>query len=168
MIPLRSVPQKIQNFFFDDRRSSIVWLLIRVYVGYQWLIAGWEKVSKPVWIGEQAGSAVTGFLQGALLKMTGDHPSVSLWYGWLIEHVFLPNAEVISYLVVGGEILVGVALITGMFVRFSAGAGVFMNFNYLFAGTISSNPLLLLLGLLLMRAHRVAEYIGVKLFYKKA
>lgn len=162
MKALNSLWFKFINFFTHDKRSSIIWLVVRVYVGYKWLIEGWHKFGEVVWTGPQAGVAVTGFLNGALTKMVGEHPNVSEWYGWLITNIFLPNAEVISYFVVYGEILVGIALILGLFTRLAAWSGVFMNFNYLFAGTVSSNPLLLLLGLMLMKSYIVAEHIGIK------
>lgn len=39
--------------------------------------------------------------------------------------------------------------------------GVFMDMNYLLAGTISTNPILGLIGLFLILAWRVAGYYGV-------
>ena len=151
----------ISKLFFADTRLSWLWLLIRVYVGYEWLIAGWGKFNNPVWVGSKAGVAVTGFLNGALAKTSGAHPDVSGWYAGFIQSVALPNASLISYLVTYGEILVGVALILGIFTGIAAFFGTFMNLNFLFAGTVSTNPFLLLLQLFLILSWRTAGYIGL-------
>src|SRR3989344_5455608 len=133
------------NFLFKNPQMVWLWTVVRVYVGWQWLHAGWGKVTNPAWVGSDAGSAVTGFLNGALAKTSGAHPDVSGWYAGFIQSVALPNASLISYLVTYGEILVGVALILGIFTGIAAFFGTFMNLNFLFAGTVSTNPFLLLL-----------------------
>lgn len=159
--------KKIKHFFFEDKRSSIIWLVARLYVGWQWLHAGWEKLFSPAWVGGSAGTAVSGFLNGALAKTGGEHPDVMSWYAWLIKNVFLPSAPIMSYLVVAGEILVGIALIIGFKTKKSAIIGSFMNFNYLFSGTVSINPFLLLIQILIIAAYKVSGWIGVDRFLKK-
>ncbi len=83
------------------------------------------------------------------------------WYASFIQNVALPNATVFSYLVTFGEILVGLALIVGIFTGIAAFFGGVMNANFLFAGTISTNPLLLVLAFGLVLAWRVAGYWGL-------
>lgn len=158
----REIPgPKLSRFLFTDTRFSWVWLVLRLYVGYEWLIAGWEKVNDPVWIGSQAGTAVSGFLNSALTKTTGAHPSVSSWYAWFISNVAIPHPVFFSYLVAYGEVLVGLGLILGIFTGIAAFFGSFMNLNYLFAGTVSTNPFLLLIQLFLILAWRNAGWIGL-------
>ena len=36
----------IAKFLFADTRMAWFWLIVRVYVGYQWLTAGLEKLSR--------------------------------------------------------------------------------------------------------------------------
>ena len=64
----------IARFLFADTRLAIFWTIIRLYVGYEWLVAGWGKFTNPagVWVGPKAGSAIVGFAQGALKKVSGD------------------------------------------------------------------------------------------------
>lgn len=152
---------KTSRFLFSSTAMSWVWLVLRVYVGWEWLMAGWGKAHNPVWVGEKAGVAITGFLNGALSKTAGAHPDVSGWYAWFIKTCALPNAEFFSYLVTYGEILVGVALILGAFTGIAAFFGSFMNMNYLFAGTVSVNPFLLLIQLFLILAWRNAGWVGL-------
>ena len=154
-------PLFISRFLFSDRRVSILWLLIRVYVGWQWLSAGWGKFTNPVWWGSDAGGAMSGFVQGALKKTSGDHPDVQGWYAAFLENVVLPNATLWSHMITLGELLVGVALIVGFLVGVAAFFGAFMNLNFLLAGTVSINPTLFTLGILLVLAWRVAGYIGL-------
>jgi thiosulfate dehydrogenase (quinone) large subunit len=153
----------IARFLFADTRLAPLWTMIRLYLGYEWLVAGWGKLTNPagVWVGAKAGAAVTGFLNGALTKTTGDHPDVSGWYASFLQQIALPNAVLFSYLVTFGEILVGVALILGLLTGVAAFFGGFMNASYLFAGTVSTNPLLLLLAILIVLAWRVAGYWGL-------
>lgn len=153
----------IARFLFSDVRMAPLWTLVRLYVGYEWLIAGWGKATNPagVWVGDKAGAAVTGFLTGALKKTSGDHPDVQGYYGWFIQHVALPNATFLSYAVTFGEIFVGVALILGLFTGIAAFFGGLMNTNYLMAGTVSSNPMLFVLATLLVLAWRTSGYWGL-------
>lgn len=151
----------LARFLFSYTGFSWLWLVIRVYVGWEWLMAGWHKVGDPIWTGDQAGVAVQGFLTRALQKMSGLHPDVTGWYGWLIESVGLQHTAVISYLVSYGELVIGVALILGAFTGIAAFLGTFMNLNYLLAGTVSINPVLLLLQLFLILAWRTAGWVGL-------
>lgn len=63
-----------------------------------------------------------------------------------------------------GETAVGIGLIVGAFVGVAAVAGAFMNLNFMLAGSASTNPVLLLLGILLVLAWKTAGYIGLDRF----
>lgn len=152
---------KLFHFLFADTRFSLFWLVIRLYIGYEWLIAGWAKLDSSVWIGGNTGAAIKGFLMGALQKTSGQHPDVSGWYAYFIQNFALPNATLFSYLVVYGEIAVGIALLLGLFTGIAAFFGAFMNLNYLFAGAVSINPFMLFLQLFLILAWRTAGWFGL-------
>lgn len=151
----------VSKFLFASRVMAPIWAVIRVYLGWLWLSAGWGKVTNPSWVGAEAGTAVSGFLNRSLTLTTGDHPSVQGWYAWMIERIFLPNAAVMSYLVAFGEVLVGVALIVGLLTGFSAFMGGLMNASFLLAGTVSTNPIMFILATWLVLAWRVAGYFGL-------
>ena len=152
------------RFLFANPKMSWLWLLVRVFVGWSWISAGWEKLGNAVWTGNQAGGALIGFVGGALNKMSGPHSDVSSWYGFFLENIVLPHASLWAHLITYGEILVGVGLILGVFTGIAAFFGVIMNLNYLFAGTVSINPLLLILGILIVLAWRTAGYLGLDYF----
>lgn len=151
----------ITKFLFADTRIAPVWLIARIYLGVLWLLAGWGKVTGGGWIGEGAGGAVQGFAQGAMAQTTGEHPQVTQWYAGFLESVVVPNATLFSYLVVFGEIAVGLGLIFGLFTGIAAFFGGFMNASFIFAGTAGANPLMFILAILLMLAWRVAGYLGL-------
>ncbi len=166
----------IARFLFSDTRMAWFWLIVRLYVGYEWLIAGLEKltgrdftigstfgkvVSSPWVFGAHDGAAIKGFVMGALAQTGGAHPAVQGWYAAFLQNVVLPNATLFAYMVTFGEVLVGVALILGILTGIAAFFGVFMNMNYLLAGTVSTNPILGFLALFLILAWRIAGYYGL-------
>jgi thiosulfate dehydrogenase (quinone) large subunit len=149
------------RFLFGSTKMAGFWLLVRLYVGWAWLHAGWEKFQSAAWVGDKAGTAIKGFLMGALQKTSGAHPDVQGWYASFIQNVALPNAETLSYIITFGEIAIGIALILGLFTGIAAFFGTFMNLNFLLAGTVSINPILLLLQLFLILAWRIAGWYGL-------
>lgn len=151
----------ISGALFGDVRWAWLWLILRVYIGWQWLQAGWGKLSNPAWTGSEAGQAITGFVTGALAKAEGARPDVQGWYAGFLQNVVLPNARLWSYLVVFGEILVGIALILGLFTGIAAFFGSFMNLSYLLAGTVSINPVLFVIATWLVLAWRTAGWWGL-------
>lgn len=154
----------ISKFLFSNTKTALFWLIVRVYVGYNWLMAGISKFSNPAWIGSDTGKAITGFLKGALSKTAGEHPDVSSWYAYFINNIVLPNSHTWSYIIVFGEIFVGIGLILGAFTGIAAFFGMFMNLNFLFAGTVSINPLLFVLSIGLVLAWKVSGFIGLDRF----
>jgi len=152
---------KISRLLFADTRLSFLWFIIRLYVGWEWIVAGYEKIINPVWVGPQAGKALTGFLMGAVNKAGGAHPDVQGWYAEFLKTSIISHASLFSYIVSFGELLVGVALILGLFTGIAAFFGAFMNMNYLLAGTVSINPVLFVLELFLILAWRIAGWVGL-------
>jgi thiosulfate dehydrogenase [quinone] large subunit len=150
----------VSKFLFSNTKMAWFWLVVRVYVGWEWLQAGIEKVTSPAWVGQDAGSAMGGFIKGALAKTAGAHPDVSGWYATFLQNAVLPHISAWSYAIAFGELFVGIALIVGAFVGIAAFFGLFMNLNYLLAGTVSINPILFALSIGIMLAWKIAGYIG--------
>jgi thiosulfate dehydrogenase [quinone] large subunit len=154
----------VARALFGETRWAWIWLIVRLYVGYEWLLAGYEKLINPVWFGDKAGVAITGFVNGALAKTAGDHPEVQGWYASFLQNVVLANPKLWSYLITIGETLVGIALILGIFTGIAAFFGSFMNVNYLLAGTVSTNPILFILAMFLVLAWKTAGWWGLDRF----
>lgn len=149
----------IARFFLASDGSSPLWFVVRMYVGAEWLLAGWEKIQSPAW--GTSGVGLKGFVEGALKLSAGAHPSVQGWYAWFLQNTVLPNASLFSFMVTWGEFAVGLGVLFGVLTGIAAGFGVLMNFNYLLAGTVSINPPLGVLGLFLVLSWRVAGWIGI-------
>jgi thiosulfate dehydrogenase [quinone] large subunit len=163
----------IARFLFADTRIAWLWLIVRVYVGWQWLVAGIHKLTGysidfsafgqhtgNSWIfTSHLGAPLSGFLNGALTPANIANPATG-WYVWFVQHIAIPGAGVFTYLVTFGEILVGLGLIFGVLTGIAAFFGLFMNLNFLMAGAVSINPIIGGLGLFLVLAWRVAGYYG--------
>ena len=149
----------ISRFFTGSTGSSPLWFVVRMYVGAEWLLAGWEKVLSPAW--GMSGKALSGFVAGALAKTSGANPSVQGWYASFLHNFVLPNAGLFSFFVTWGEVAVGLGILFGVLTGIAAGFGVLMNLNYLLAGTVSTNPILGMIGLFLVISWRVCGWIGL-------
>ncbi|WP_112182509.1 DoxX family protein [Paraliobacillus zengyii] len=139
------------------RRNNIisgVLAIIRVYIGYSWITGGWGKITG-------GGFDASGFIQGAIANSAGENPTVQGWWAAFLENVALPNAEIFSFLVMWGEVLVGVALILGLFTNFAVLMGLIMNFSFLFSGTVSTNGQMILLGIFVLVAGANAGKFGL-------
>lgn len=143
------------RFLFINTKSAWIWLILRVYLGYSWLMAGIGKVTSDAWTGENAGTAVRGFMEGALSQ------DIARWYAWFLETLVIPNAVTFSYLIAWGEVLVGLGLIVGLLTGIAAFFGAVMNMSFLLAGTVSANPVMLMIAILLAMAWKVAGWYGL-------
>lgn len=149
----------ISRFFLGSSGASALWFVVRMNVGAQWLLAGWEKITTPTW--GASGVALKGFVEGALAKSTGANPAVQGWYADFLKNFVLPNAGFYSFLVTWGEFAVGLGLLVGALTGIAAGFGFLMNLNYLLAGTVSINPIIGTMAVFIVLAWRVAGYYGL-------
>lgn len=149
------------HFITADAKSAPFWFLIRLYLGWQWLHAGYGKLINPAWFGTHAGAALNGFVQGALSKTGGLHPDVQMWYASFLQQSVSSHITIWSNAVVLGEIAIGLGLIVGIFTATAAFFGFFMNLNFMLAGTVSTNPIMMVLAIGIMSAHRVAGNWGL-------
>ena len=130
-----------------------IFSVLRIWLGIQWILGGWHKVVD--------GFDASGFLHGSLAKATGDNPAVQSWYAAFLESFALPNVELFNILVPWGELLVGIGLVLGLATMPALIAGAFMNLNFLLAGTISTNPVLYTVAVILLFAGSAAYYAGL-------
>lgn len=149
----------VSRFFTSTTGSSPLWFVVRMYVGAEWLLAGWEKAQSPAW--GTSGIALSGFVKGALAKSTGANPAVQGWYASFLQNSVLPHAGLFSVLVNYGEIAVGLGVLVGALTGIAAGFGILMNLNYLLAGTVSINPILGVISLFLVFSWRVCGWLGI-------
>ena len=141
---------------FLRENHYVSWLLtvFRVYLGVNWLKASWGKITG-------GHFDASGFLNEAVNKGTGEHPMVQPCWGNFLQEVALPHVEIFNVLVPWGEFLVGIALIFGILTKFSVLMGMTMNFAYLFSGTTSRNPQMVLIGMFILVASMNAGKVGI-------
>jgi len=149
------------RFLFGNSRAGLVWLPIRLFLGFAWLEAGIHKATGPGWL--DGGAALKGYWTAAVA--VSDTGKGQITYDWYREFItFLLNGGHYSWfapLIVAGEIAVGLGLIFGILTGFAAFFGAFMNMSYLLAGSASTNPVLFALAVGVMMAWKVAGYYGV-------
>jgi len=151
------------RFLFSNRSAGWVWLPIRILVGYSFFIAGWDKLTGTGWV--DGGSSLLKYWQSAVAIPAPGAGHAAITYDWYRDFLNLlinNNAQGwFAYLIVFGEMAVGLGLIFGCLTGIAAFFGALMNVSYLLAGSTSSNPVLFTFAIGLMLAWRVAGYYGL-------
>lgn len=143
------------HFLRENKIAAGILTILRLYLGYEWMTAGLHKLT--------GGFDATGFLKGAIAKpVKGPDGSIvySTYVGFLKEFA-LPNAHLFNTIVPIGEFLVGLGLILGCLTTAAAFFALVMNFAYVMAGTVSTNPMDILLGAFIIAAGYNAGRIGL-------
>jgi thiosulfate dehydrogenase (quinone) large subunit len=153
------------RYLFSNTSAGLFWLPIRLFLGFEWLVAGWGKVSGHGWI-DGGGSSMLKYWQGAVAIPQTGKPSITFeWYRTFLQILIDNQAQHwFAWLVAFGEIAVGIALLTGALVGIAAFFGATMNVSYMLAGSNSTNPILFALTIGLILGWRVAGYYGVDRF----
>lgn len=150
----------LARWLFSNTASAWIWLILRIYVGWEWLESGWGKVSGGTWA---SGEALKGFWTNAtVIPESGRPPIVYDWYRTFLQFMLDQGwytwfADVIMW----GEVFVGIGLILGILTGIAAFFGAVMNWNFIMAGSASTNGFLMILALLIMMAWKVAGWWGV-------
>jgi thiosulfate dehydrogenase (quinone) large subunit len=156
-------PKWVQTLF-NDTRFAWLWLAVRLWMGYEWVTAGWEKISGAESNWMTTGESLKGFWTRAIaIPDAPARPAIAFgWYRTFLTALLDSGSYVwFAKLVAVGELLIGVALILGIFVGFAAFMGGFMNWNFIMAGSASTNGLLLVLAVFVVAAWKIAGYIGL-------
>ena len=147
---------------FASASAAWIWLPIRLYLGYEWAHAGWEKVTgDPSWL--SSSEPLKGFVGFALGNAgQGEHSAVNYgWYTAFLRWVGGDGAGVMSRVISLGELTVGIALILGLFTGVAAFLAGTLSMSFGLAGVAGVNPMFFLLEVLLILAWRNAGYIGL-------
>jgi thiosulfate dehydrogenase (quinone) large subunit len=142
------------NWLRENKIAAGLFAAIRIFLGYQWMTAGWGKIT--------GGFDASGFLQGAVANPVKG-PDGIVYGGWVsfLESFAIPNSDIFNVLVPWGEFLVGLGLILGCLTTAAAFFGVVMNFAFMLSGTVSHNPTDIIMGMLIMVAGYNAGRYGL-------
>ncbi|MCO5176731.1 MAG: hypothetical protein M9890_07145 [Thermomicrobiales bacterium] len=142
---------------------GVVWLALRFFIGFEWLAAGEHKIRDSAWM--DGGAALKGFWTRATTVPEGAANSPAGNYGWFNDLLtYMLNNEWYTWfakLIAIGEFLIGIGLIVGALVGIAAFFGTLLNFNFMLAGTVSSNPVMFAITVFLVLGWKVAGYFGV-------
>src|SRR5205814_5444899 len=111
-----------------------------------------------------SGEGILGFWTRAVaIPAAPAKPLITFdWYrGFLQYMIDTHSAGWFSYVIVFGELAVGIGLILGAFVGLAAAGGLLMNMAFMLAGRTSTNPVFAILAVLLILAWKNAGYIGL-------
>jgi thiosulfate dehydrogenase [quinone] large subunit len=149
----------LSRLLFSNPRLAPVWLVLRLWLAYQWLSAGVPKLTDPAWM--NTGQPLQGFWAASLA--TSPRAVIAYdWYRAFIEALLNGGHYVwFAKLVAFSEVGIGIALVLGALTGVAAAAGLLMNFNYLLAGSAATNPVLAATALLLVLGWKVAGWWGV-------
>jgi thiosulfate dehydrogenase [quinone] large subunit len=95
--------------------------LLRIWIGLWFLYAVSMKLS-PGFVAD---------FPKTINQMIGGNPPA--FYAGFLKEVVLPNAGTFAYMVILGEVMVGVLLVLGLFTGPACILGFFLNLNFLFA-----------------------------------
>ena len=149
------------RFLFNNSRAGLFWLPVRLFVGFSWLDAGWHKITDPEWT--TGGAALRVYWErAAAIPEQGRPPITYEWYRSFIQMLLDGGHERwFSWVVMLGELAIGIGLILGALTGLAAFFGAFMNMSFLLAGSASTNPIMFTLAVGLMLAWKVAGYYGL-------
>ena len=97
-------------------------LIPRLHLGVILLLTDLGKLTRPA----PFSSEMLGFLQAV-------GPRTSAPYGAFLTRLVIPHATLVSYLVMTGELMAAISLLTGTLTRLGAGIAMLLFLNYMLA-----------------------------------
>ncbi|MEI6046165.1 MAG: DoxX family protein [Chloroflexota bacterium] len=158
----------LAKFLFSDTRSAPLWLVVRIWVGLQWVSSGWGKAM--LWNFDNGGYIHNG---GKNLKSFWDRSltappgttGATITYDWYYNFLlFLRDGghyEWFAWVITFGEMAVGLGLIFGCLTGIAAFFGTLMNFSFELAGTTSTNPVMFGAAVFLVMGWKTAGWWGL-------
>ena len=143
----------------EFQRDSAYLFPLRLFIGIGWVRAGLEKYIDANW---QNGSALVTFFNQ---QVSGGHVSFP-FYQAMIRNFFTPQALSLSWVIMIGQLLVGIAVLAGFFTNFALLCGVFMNFNFIFAGQVNPSAFYIVIQMALFIGNAGA-IIGIDQFLSR-
>lgn len=151
---------KVARFLRRAKDAAPFYLGIRLFLGYEWIDSARGKLGESAWM--QTGEALRTYWERAVQVPAQGRPPISYpayrsfiqymldneWYTWFAKLVAI------------GELLIGIGLLVGGLTAIAALFGLLMNFSFVYAGSASTNPTLIILGAVIIYGWRVAGWWG--------
>lgn len=154
------------RFLARAKDAAPLWVGVRLFLAYQWIEAGRHKLEDPRWI--ETGEALQAFWQRAVAvpeppgRPLITYPAYREIIQYMLDHHWYTwFAKVITF----GELLIGIGFLVGGLIGIAAFFALLLNFSFMFAGTTSSNPVLIIFeGMIAFWAWRSAGWFGLDRF----
>jgi thiosulfate dehydrogenase [quinone] large subunit len=127
----------------EAAKDGIYLVPLRAFIGIGWIRAGAEKATDPNWAG---GGTLTEFLNRHLANDQMPFP----FYRDLTTDLFLPHAATLAWIVLLGQMMAGLGILTGTFTTAALLGGLFMNVNFVLAGATDPSPFYIVIQALLL------------------
>lgn len=124
-----------QGFDHFSQRSRTFWVaFLRIFLGFQWLFSGLDKV--------HSGWLLKGdkLVAGASTSPIGPNPVE--WYVTFMENVVFEYPLLFQYMITLGELALAFSLILGVFSTLGALGSTVMTINFFLSGFYPQNPTL--------------------------
>ena len=143
----------MKKFLKNSLFIASTFVIARIYLSYMWLSNAENKI-------------VYDFSIGSMLESQVNSGSLPSWWAGFMKIFVLPNTNLFEALVTIGEFSVGIALLLGVFTRFSALMGALMNFSFLmtFQATLDLQMLIIHVFIILIAGN--ASRIGLDPYIK--
>lgn len=127
----------------EVQKHHAILLPVRLFIGLGWLRSSVEKLVDPEW---SSGAALHQFFA----ERIADGDVAFPFYQLLMEGIFSTHAPLLSKIIMAGEFYCGIAIIIGLFIRPALLAGLFMNLNFILAGSVNPSAFYIVIQLTLL------------------
>ena len=164
---------RVARFLFTSSSAAWIWLAARLFLGYQWLHAGWGKITgvegntftwhwaftSDSWL--RSSASLKGFAGYAASQARKPFAPVNYgWYAAFLRYLARSGGWMAPWIAIG-ETLIGIALILGLFTAIAAFCGGMLNMSFGLAGVAGVNPVFFVIEVFLILAWRNAGYYGL-------
>ena len=135
------------NFVLSEIKTNGSFLIpMRIFLGSVWMRAGLEKVLSDKWFsGEELTIYLSQQIASGIIQVPG--------YMHLIETLFMPQAQLLSWIVVVGQLMTGLGILLGVLTNAALIGGLFMNINFVLAGSINPSAFYIVMQTVLFLAN---------------
>jgi thiosulfate dehydrogenase [quinone] large subunit len=142
---------------------TVVWLAVRLWLGFECIVGGWNKIQNAKWMD---GTALLNFWNKAIAQSGQPQSGVVYdWYTSLLKGLVDSGSQTwIAPVMAYAELLLGICLVLGLFTGIAALLVAFMSFNVMLAGFAGVYPVYFALSMLLVMAWKNAGWWGLDRF----
>ncbi len=152
----------LARYLFASTASSPIWLVVRAFVGWEWLWSGTHGLADPNWQ-QSVGEGLVTTWRAALDASAASSatPLAAPLRGGLQLLLDTHAENWMPSVMAAGEVVVGIAVMLGLLVGLSCAAGLLVDLLiFLLAGVVAIGSMLAPFALLLMLAWKNAGFIG--------